>query len=189
MMKKLLLLIVPTLLLQGCVALGVGAAATATKVAIDPRTTGVQIDDEVIESKIKSLIVAENQISTDSRIVPVSYNANVLLIGQVPDDSTKLLAQTLATKVEGVGNIYNEIRVGEKATATQRLNDTSITTQLRSRLIFARDARSSNIKVVTENGEVFLMGKVTSDEADVAVDTARNARGVTRVIKAFEYIN
>ncbi|MEC8224892.1 MAG: BON domain-containing protein, partial [Pseudomonadota bacterium] len=44
------------------------------------------------------------------------------------------------------------------------------------------------IKVVTENGEVFLMGLVSDSEANLAVDVARNVSGVERVIKVFEYL-
>ncbi|MCH1933169.1 BON domain-containing protein, partial [Shewanella sp. A25] len=43
------------------------------------------------------------------------------------------------------------------------------------------------IKVVTENGEVFLLGLVSRAQADLAVDIARNTSGVRKVIKVFEY--
>jgi osmotically-inducible protein OsmY len=42
--------------------------------------------------------------------------------------------------------------------------------------------------VVTENGEVFLMGLVTQKEADIAVNITRNISGVNSVYKAFEYL-
>ena len=48
---------------------------------------------------------------------------------------------------------------------------------------------SSQIRVITENGAVYLMGIVTQEDAQRAVDLTRNVSGVTRVVKVFEYLD
>ncbi|HHU7958504.1 TPA: BON domain-containing protein, partial [Escherichia coli] len=48
--------------------------------------------------------------------------------------------------------------------------------------------KSSNVKVTTENGEVFLMGLVTEREAKAAADIASRVSGVKRVTTAFTFI-
>ena len=45
-----------------------------------------------------------------------------------------------------------------------------------------------HIHVAVENSEVFLMGLVSTKEAEVAATVARNIDGVKQVIKAFEYL-
>jgi osmotically-inducible protein OsmY len=48
---------------------------------------------------------------------------------------------------------------------------------------------ASRIKVITENGVVYLMGLVTRTEADWSVRIASNASGIQRIVKVFEYID
>ena len=47
----------------------------------------------------------------------------------------------------------------------------------------------SRIKVITENGVVYLMGLVTHAEADWAVRIVSSASGIQRIVKVFEYID
>jgi osmotically-inducible protein OsmY len=55
-------------------------------------------------------------------------------------------------------------------------------------LIAEKHFDSSHITVVTEDGQVFLMGLVTRDEGELAVEIARNVSGVEKVIRVFEYV-
>jgi osmotically-inducible protein OsmY len=48
---------------------------------------------------------------------------------------------------------------------------------------------SGSIKIVTENGVVYLMGVVTPDQANLAVEVARQVSGVKKVVKVFQYFN
>ena len=44
------------------------------------------------------------------------------------------------------------------------------------------------LRLITENGEAFLMGNLTRNQADAAAEVARNVSGVTKVIKVIQYI-
>lgn len=178
-------------LLQACVTAAIvgTTAAVATKVATDPRTVGTQIDDETLEERVLSAINSDQQIKEEARVQVVSYNGRVLLIGQVPQDNLKEMAKNLAMGVNGVTDIYNEIRLGSPITIGQVSQDSWITTQIKSKMLVSAAVKASNIKVITENGEVFLMGNVTAQQAEAATEIARNISGVRKVVKVFVYLN
>lgn len=176
--------------LQGCIAAAVvGGAAAATKVATDPRSTGRQIDDETLEEKAAYNLNKDAQLQQEGRVNVVAYNGKLLLIGQVPNESAKQTATNVAGGIEGVSQVYNEIRVGSKVGVAQIGQDSWITSQIKSKLLWNSQVKSTDVKVITENGEVFLMGSLTQSQADAAADVARNVAGVNKVIKVIEYLN
>ncbi|WP_224797828.1 division/outer membrane stress-associated lipid-binding lipoprotein [Idiomarina abyssalis] len=171
------------LTLQGCAAVAVGAAAVGISSATDPRTIGTQVDDQTIEMKTNAKLGNDEQLE-DSRVIAVSYDTNVLLIGQVPSESLKRRAEDVIRDTNGINKIFNQLRIGSKASATVRAGDSWITSKVKLKFANNKSIDATNIKVVTENGEVFLLGHVSQAEAEAAVEVARNVDGVGRVIKA-----
>lgn len=188
-LTKTTLFLGTVLALQGCVtAAVVGTAAVATKVATDPRTTGRQIDDETLEERIAYRLNQDAQLKEEARINVVSYNGRVLLIGQAPSEMAKETAKNVTMGIEGVSEVYNEIRIGGKIGFGQITKDSWITTQIKSKLLVNAEVKTTEVKVITENGEAFLMGNLTRSQADAAAEVARNVSGVTKVIKVIQYI-
>ncbi|NWO01680.1 MAG: divisome-associated lipoprotein YraP [Idiomarinaceae bacterium] len=169
--------------LQGCAAVAVGAAAVGVSSATDPRTIGTQIDDQTIELKANAKLGNDEQLD-DSRVVAVSYDTNVLLVGQVPSEALKRRAEDVIKDTNGINKIFNQLRIGSKASAAVRAGDSWITSKVKLKFANNKSIDATNIKVVTENAEVFLLGHVSQAEADAAVEVARNVDGVERVIKA-----
>ena len=190
-LKKLAFIFASAMLLQGCVAAAIGgvAVAGATKVATDPRTVGTQIDDETLEERVKSAIYKDQQIKSEARISITSYSGRILLTGQVPNDNLREVATSLAKGVQNVNDVYNEVRVGPKVSFSQISKDAWITSQIKSKMLVDSKVKTSDIKVVTENNEAFLMGNVTQDQGNAAAEIARNVSGVTKVVKVFNYLN
>lgn len=188
-LKKLVFILSASIMLQGCVAAALGGAAAGTKVATDPRTMGTQVDDETLEFKVENALDKDEQIKSEARVNAVSYSARVLLIGQVPSENTKETATSLAKGVDGVSDVYNELRVGPKITIGQISKDSWITTQVKSKMLVDDRVKSTDVKVITENGEVFLLGNVTQSQADAAADIASKISGVQKVVKVFKYLN
>ncbi|MDU7786418.1 MAG: division/outer membrane stress-associated lipid-binding lipoprotein [Aggregatibacter aphrophilus] len=190
-LKKLVLVLGSAMLLQGCVAAAIGGAAVAgaTKVATDPRSMGTQLDDETLESKVNSAIKKDQQIKSEARISVTAYSGRVLLTGQVPNENLREVASSLAKGVQNVNDVYNEVRVGPKVDFAQISKDSWITSQIKSKMLVDSKVKTSDVKVVTENNEVFLMGNVTQDQGNAAAEIARNVAGVTKVIKVFNYLN
>ncbi len=175
--------------LQGCVtAAVVGTVAVVTKVATDPRTTGTQVDDETLEEKIRIKLNRDPQLKEEARIEIISYNGNILLVGQAPDLMAVNTAQNITSGVDGTRAVYNEIRIGKKIGVGRITKDALITTQAKTELLRNVSVRSSNVKIYTEDAEVFLMGKVTPHQAKIVTDIVSHIRGIKKVVTAFNYI-
>ncbi|EDK08743.1 divisome-associated lipoprotein YraP [Haemophilus influenzae] len=188
-LKKLAILLGATIFLQGCVAAVIGGGAVAAKVATDPRTTGTQIDDETLEFKVENAVEKDAQIKAEGRVNAVSYNGRVLLIGQVPNSDVKDTATALAKGVKGVNEVYNELTVSSKISFAQISKDSWLTTQVKSKMFVDGRVKATDVKVISENGEVFLLGNVTQSQANVAADIASKISGVKKVIKVFKYLD
>ena len=184
--SKLIALTAAVILLQGCAAAVVAGGATAATAANDRRTLGSQLDDNSIVIRARRTIGTADSIPDGSNINVTSYNGVILLTGQVSSNAIKQQAEQLIKDTPGVRDIHNQIRLGNSTSLTTRTRDSWITTKVKTKLLADGDVSGLNIKVVTENAEVFLMGLVQGPEADKAVDIARNVDGVARVIKAFE---
>ena len=177
------------LLLQGCIAgVVVGSAAVATKTATDPRSVGTQVDDGTLEARVENALSKDQQLKKDARVVATAYQGKVLLTGQSPNADLTARAKQIAMGVEGTSEVYNEIRQGTPVSLSTASSDTWITTKVRSQLLTSDTVKSSNVKVTTENGEVFLLGLVTQQEGQSAAQIASQVSGVKHVTTAFTYI-
>jgi osmotically-inducible protein OsmY len=191
MNKSVFLLLIP-LLLDGCTTLGVGAAElTGVSLLHDRRATQVIAIDEKIEDEAEISLNLNSAIEENSHFNVTSYNRIVLITGET--STQELLSQiTAAVQVlNDVRMVKNHMLVAYPSTFSSRANDAMITTKVKT--AFTVDNRlpgfdSTRIKVVTENGRVFLMGMVYPKEGEAAADVARQQAGVREVIKVFEYL-
>lgn len=173
--------------LQGCfpvVAAGVGAGAL---MASDRRTSGAYIEDEGIEDKALSQI--DNKYHDTVHVNVTSFNRHVLITGEVPNDTAKTEIEKIVAAVPNVKFINNELAVSGLSGFASRSSDTVITGDVKLRFLNNKDFQATNIKVITENGVVFLMGMAYRKEAAAATEIARSTKGVQRVIKVFEYLD
>lgn len=176
-----------TLQLGGCIPLAITAVGGAAMVATDRRSTGTQVDDEVIEDKLAASM--QERYKNDAHINITSYNGIVLLTGEVPTAAIKSDVAQMARTTPKVRSVQDELVVGPLTDLQSRTNDTYITTKVKSRFIEASKFQINHVKVVTERGVVYLMGLVRHDEGDAAAEIARTTSGVQRVVKLFEYTN
>ena len=154
------------------------------------RTTGAVIEDQSIETKIivnlKSIEPAFRQTNVDI----ISHNGVVLLIGQVPSEELKSRATQIASEASTkIKRIRNELEVSGSSSFLARSNDTWIATKVRTLMLTNSDVPSDQVRVITENGTVYLMGMIDQSQGDHAANLARNVSGVIRVVKEFEYLN
>ncbi len=174
--------------LQGCAVATVVAITAGATMATDRRTFGKQIDDQTIELNTYNELAKQSSLSDNTNLHVVSLNGSVLIVGQAPNTYLRDLAVKTVTGVAGVLQIHNQIRIGSNTSITTQTNDIWLTSKVKSSLFGSDKVNVKDIKVITENGEVFLMGIVSKKEADTAVNITRNISGVNRVFKAFEYI-
>lgn len=183
---RVLLLILTLGVLQGCAALIVGGGVGAAAVVHDRRTLGTQIDDRTLASRIRSKLREQENLKEYAHVEVDVFNGVALLVGQAPNDTLKREAQSAAEGARNITTLHNQVRIGPPTAVTTRTNDVWIASKIRANLIADKRLDGLHIKVVVEDSEVFLMGLVSSTEADTAVDIARNTKGVIKVVKVFE---
>ncbi|AIS16618.1 BON domain-containing protein [Pseudomonas rhizosphaerae] len=154
------------------------------------RTLGSKIDDSLIETKVSVNIAKANiDLDKNSHVVVTSYNGVVLLAGQTPRADLKTLAEQAASEVQRVKKVHNEIQVLAPSSLLARNNDAWLTTKIKTQMLADSAIPGSRIKVVTENGIVYLLGLLTQAEATRATNLVQGVSGVQKIVKLFEYID
>lgn len=174
--------------LSACVPIVVGTgAAMGAIVATDPRTTGTQVEDEGIELRAASHIT--EALGERVHVNVTSYNRQALITGEVPTAEDSRRVQEIVQGVQNVKSVVNALGVMPNSTMSERSNDAYITGKVRAKLVDYNDLVATNaFKVVTERGEVFLMGRVTPYQSSQLTDAARSIDGVRKVVRVFEII-
>ncbi len=187
-MRHILVILIFCLGLSGCSSV-MKASGSPISENYSKRTTGTLLDDQSIENRAYANVANAAPELKTAHVVIVSFNGVVLLAGQVASNDLRDLAETTVKNMRKVKTVHNEITVAGPISLVARTNDTWLTTKVKSRMITSRDVDANRIKVVTENGVVYLLGLVTRDEADSAVNVTRQTYGVQKIVKVFEYIN
>jgi osmotically-inducible protein OsmY len=173
--------------LQGCVAVVAGGVVAGAVSATDRRTLGAQTEDKAIAVKAETRLP---QIVGDAGHVNInSYNRKVLLTGEVRDEAMKRAVENEVRSITNVDNVINELEVAGPSSYTSRSSDTLITSKVKLSLADKKTVSANSFKVVTERGNVYLMGLVTQREGNIAAQVAQGVSGVMRVTKIFEYIS
>lgn len=171
-------------LLSGCVAMVV--VGTAGMVVYERRTMVMIEKDMRIFHLLRKALVSDPRFE-DSHIVVTSFNQVVLLTGQTTMESLRTVADKMAQNTPHVRRVYNEITLGISSSLAQQSEDLWITGQVRSLMLTQKGLESGSIRILTENGVVYLMGIVSHEQANLAVGVARKVKGVRRVVKIFQY--
>ncbi len=172
---------------QGCAVVAVGAAGALTaKVANDRRTVGTQLDDQTAEGQVSYQWSKSDALKKSTNLQIDIYNGVALVTGQAP--SQVLIDEAIAgvETVEYVQKIHNQIRLQMPIEASTQANDIWLASKVKTKLLADERVPSLQVRVIVQNSEVFLMGRVTNQEGTYAVEIARNVNGVKRVIRAFE---
>jgi osmotically-inducible protein OsmY len=186
-MKRALLAALAAATLSGCAALVVGGAVGTAAVVTDRRTAGTQLEDQNIE--LKALTRIRESVGERGHINVTSYNRQVLVTGEAASEADRGAVEQAIGRIEGVRTVVNELAVMGASSMTARSNDTILTSKVKASFIDAKDLHATAVKVVTERGVVYLMGRVTEREANRATDIARGVSGVQKVVKVFEMLS
>ena len=153
------------------------------------RTVGRAIDDEVLENIALVNIRKASPGLAESHIGVTSFNGIVLLTGQVRAQGLKDQAESVVSELRNVRRIYNELEVAGPTSLLTRTGDSWVTSKVKTRLIADEATPGRDVKVVTENGVVYLLGLVRRADGDLAAEIARNTGGVRKVVRMFEYVD
>jgi osmotically-inducible protein OsmY len=186
--KWLALILAPTLLLSGCIPAALVVGATAGGAILYDQRSLKQVKKDRDATYIADKRLADNhEIAQKCHISVATYYGIMLIVGQAPTTALKQKAYQLVSNIPNVSRIYNEITIAAPTSIATRTEDTWITTKVKSKMLAQSNLHASDIKVVTEDGVVYLLGKVSHRQADLAASVARRVDGVKKVVMVFEY--
>ncbi len=172
-------------LLSGCAPLILGGMVGGSLVAADRRTGGAQLEDQAIEIKARGRI-KDIMGERDAPSV-ASYNRVILLVGGVPTEADKSNIDQAVSRIPNVRSVVNEISI-QSINVSTGLSDAVLTSKVKATLFDAKDLQVAAFKVVSNNGVVYLMGRVTEREANRSSDLTRSISGVKKVVRVFEIV-
>lgn len=177
--------IMVTVHLTGCF----NVASTGAQVVYNRRSIENTWNDQFTTMRIYQALNYKTKDFKDANIAIATYNGDVLLAGQVPMAWQRTKAEEITKNIPDIGKVYNLLTVEGPSSTITRMSDSWITAKVKAKLISSDDVDATKIKVVTENGVVYLMGILKPEEADAAIELTRNTGGVQQVVKIFSYIN
>lgn len=186
--RHIFLLVIIISLLSGCAAAVIGGVAVGTSFAIDNRTAGDYVEDQNIKTKFNHLFYQDKELSETTHINVTSYNLRLLLTGEVQSNTQKQALNNIVKQIKNIRHHYNEVIIAPSSSYSSRTNDVYLTGKIKTAIFTnIKNLEGAQVKVVTENASVFLMGLVTQQQGDQITQLVRTTHGVKRVIKLFEY--
>ena len=186
-----LALLAAALVLSGCGAVVVGGVALGAAAIHDRRPYHVVLDDQQIELAAAAAFLNDPLINAEANVSASSYNHSVLLTGRASSPDAAQRAVNMVSRLAKVKRVIDEIRIAPALGIKRQAEDGYLTT--RAKLAIASidlpGFDATRIKVVTDDGVIYLMGLVSPREADAAVEQVRYVPGAQRVVKLFEYIS
>ena len=183
MKNKLLILILLSFVLAGCVGVGSkGLFGTGVSVALDPRTVGTQIDDSIMQKTISAKILSRDKkylISVKTKVL----DGRIFITGKVDTPEEKLLITKLAWETKGARSVRNDIKIKEDFNFKQSAKDLLITSQLRTAIIVNKNIKATNYQIDTYKKKIYIYGiALTLEEKDLVISEAKEILDVEDVI-------
>ena len=183
MKNKLLIFILISFIITGCVGVGsAGLFGTGVSVALDPRTIGTQIDDSIMQKTISAKILTRDKkhiISVKTKVL----DGRIFLTGKVDEPEEKLKLTKIAWETSGARSVRNDIKIKESFNFKQSAKDLLITSQLRTALILNKNIKATNYQIDTYKKKIYVYGiALTSEEKDLVVSEAKEILDVEDVI-------
>jgi osmotically-inducible protein OsmY len=133
--------------------------------------------------KVKSVLLFHKNVSASATEVATA-NGVVTLSGKAESEAQKQLTGEYAKDVDGVTEVRNNLVVtrGAHRTMGEKVDDSSITAQVKSALLFHKSTHAMATKVITKDGVVTLSGEAkNAAERDLATKVAEDINGVSKV--------
>ncbi len=182
-MKNKFLILSLIFLFYGCVGTSSqGVFGTGVSVAIDPRSIGTQIDDNIMQKNLSTRILLKDKKYLLSIKIKV-LDGRIFLTGKVEDPEEKLQLTKMAWETNGVRSVKNDVFIKSDFNFKQSAKDILITSQLRSALIFNKNIRAVNYNIDTYKKKIYIYGIAkTKDEQKEVIKEAKNILDVETVI-------
>ena len=183
MKNKLLIYLLLLLILNGCVGTSSqGLFGTGVSIAIDPRSLGTQIDDNIMQKNLKARLLLEDKkylLSINSKVL----DGRIFITGKVDNPEEKLKITKMAWETKGVRSVRNNLIIKKEFNFKQSAVDLLITSQLRTALVLNKKIKSTNYNIDTYKKKIYIYGIAqTKEEQDEVLNEGKSIPDVKRVI-------
>ena len=183
MKNKCLLFLLAFVLLNGCIGTSSqGLFGTGVSVAIDPRSLGTQIDDNLMQKNLTARLILNDKkylLSINTKVL----DGRIFLTGKVEDPEEKLKITKMAWETKGVRSVRNNVIIKEEFNFKQSATDLLITSQLRTALVINKNIKSTNYNIDTYKKKIYIYGIAQSkDEQKEVIKEGKEIPDVERVI-------
>ena len=183
MKNKSLVFVFLIFFVNGCVGTSSqGIFGTGVSIAIDPRSLGTQIDDNIMQKNLAARLLLEDKkyiLSITTKVL----DGRIFITGKVDDPEEKLKITKMAWETKGVRSVRNNIIIKDEFNFKQSAVDLLITSQLRTALILNKKIKSTNYNIDTYKKKIYVYGIAQSkDEQKEVIKEGKEIPDVERVI-------
>ena len=159
-----------------------GVFGTGVSIALDPRSIGTQIDDNIMQKNLVARMLSKDKkylISINTKVL----DGRIFITGKVEDPEEKLQITKMAWETKGVRSVKNDIIIKEQFDFKQSAKDLLITSQLRTALIINKAIKSTNYNIDTYKKKIYIYGIAQNkDEQKEVIKEAKNIPDIKNVI-------
>ena len=194
-MKKLFLplVLLNCLLISACSTVATSPDTISEQTLLqDRRTREAILMDNDIETEAYSELNSEDDLLKQCHFTITAYNGAVLITGEAPNEALGKKIIATVQVIPLVKLIHDNLIIASPSDANSHANDQLITDTVKTALSQIRtmpDFDPAMIKVITENGTVYLMGLVQRDEGSVVINVTKLQPGINQIVTVFEYID
>lgn len=173
------------LLLSGCAVPLIGGIGSVGMHAVEDRGLSGTFNDEALQFTIRSKLCGE---IPNCHVVDMTvYKARVLMTGVVESPQVKIDAVRVAKSIEGVKEVIDGLNIEGQDTFAEYVQDSWITTKLKSALYSEEEVYAPNYTITTFNRVVYIFGTAGSkEEMQIVINDASDITGVKRVVNLIE---
>ena len=159
-----------------------GIFGTGVSVALDPRSIGTQIDDNIMQKNLSSRLLLKDKkyvLSINTKVL----DGRIFITGKVEDPEEKLQITKMACETNGVRSVKNNIIIKEEFNFKQSAKDLLITSQLRTAMIVNKKIKSTNYNIDTYKKKIYIYGIAQDkDEMKQVIQEAKSILDVDKVV-------
>ena len=158
-----------------------GIFGTGVSVALDPRSIGTQIDDNIMQKNLSSRLLLKDKkyvLSINTKVL----DGRIFITGKVEDPEEKLQITKMAWETNGVRSVKNNIIIKEEFNFKQSAKDLLITSQLRTAMIVNKKIKSTNYNIDTYKKRIYIYG-IAQDKEEMkqVIQEAKSILDVDKV--------
>jgi len=150
------------------------------------------VNDRDIEADIHDEVQDEPELASQTHITATAFNGTVLLTGEAVTQDLSAQVVKIAQLTPNVKRVHNNIAIAYPSGIDSRQRDLQITANVTDAIKEIRtlaDFDASQVKVVTENANVYLMGLLHRQEGAVVINVARQVPDIKQIVTVFEYLD